>query len=367
MLPSFPILCIFTESSKNDGNRSIQTIVACLLDRVRQEDRCYSDRNGNDHNVESFEEWLQILSERIRTIWSTQLGRGQMGTDAYEDEYAWLCLARSVTRLVLIGGIEYQKIGGMYGGIECDDHRERAIVSTLKDFQLSLCRCILKHAFRGDENSYLIEDMRKGLVENRNNNGGDSFDWVSHFVDEEIRRMMVPPDIRSYQRWQAIALAVVGLSKLASSFPEEEASKCFALMDVCTVCFQLAIVELEHEIQKGCQEETKDGFDDDDDFLVTNENTMSIASNKNAKDSVLEKYALYNAFVRLENASEIISNKTRVLIMRNICFPWASHMAESLRNYARSQKELYAPPSEIKTTLLKQQSKISTFFKTNKN
>jgi len=178
--------------------------------------------------------------------------------------------------------------------------------------------------------------------------------------------MNVPFEIRVSQRWQAMTLAVVGLTKLASSFPEDEASKCFALMDIFTVCFQSTIVELEHEIQKNSLKEKKDGSDDNDDNQITNGNATTIAS-RSVEDEVLEKHALYNAFLRLEHVSEVISNKTRVLIMRNICFPWASHMAESLRNYARSQKEQYAPPSVTnRFAPVKQQSTISTFFKNNK-
>jgi hypothetical protein len=348
-----------TVSAKNDGNRAIQTIVACLLDRVRLADAYNNDGSSDVDNSESFRHWLKTLSERICTIWSKQLGRGQRGTDAYEDEHAWLCLARSVARLVCIDGGDYKNVGGSFGGSE----------SPLKDFQLSLCRSILKRAFAVDQDGHQLQDKIK-REENIKNGDGKSDDWVSRFVDEEMRRMNVPLEIRVSQRWQAMTLAVVGLTKLARSFPEDEASKCFALMDIFTVCFQSTIVELEHEIQKNSPKEKKDGSDDNDDNQITNGNATTISSRSaedEDEDKVLEKHALYNAFLRLEHVSEVISNKTRVLIMRNICFPWASHMAESLRNYSRSQKEQYAPPSVTnRVAPVKQQSTISNFFKNNK-
>lgn len=359
-------MCDSTVSAKNDGNKAIRTIVACLLDRVRLEDTYYNDGNGDIDSSESFRHWLQTLSEQICTTWSKKLGRGQRGTDAYEDEHAWLCLARSVARLVRIDGGDYENVGGSYGDLKGHGHRERMNESPLKDFQLSLCRSILKRAFAADQAGHQLRDMKTKREEKINNGDGKSDDWVLRFVDEEMRRMNVPFEIRVSQRWQAMTLAVVGLTKLASSFPEEEASKCFALMDVCTVCFQSTIVELEHEIQKHSLKEKKRGSDDNDDNQITNDNATTITS-RSVKDEVLEKHALYNAYMRLEHVSEIISNKTRVLIMRNICFPWASHMAESLRNYARSQKEQYAPPSVTnRVAPVKQQSMISTFFKDNK-
>lgn len=346
-----------SRSAKIDGNRYIQTIVACLLDRVRREATYYSYGNDDVDNGELFGEWVQTLSERVCAIWSKELGRGQKGTDAYEDEHAWLCLARSVTRLTHVDGCDYEKLDGSYG--------KRIMVSPLKELQLSLCRCILKRAFGDDQDGRQLQDTKKGLDEKKYNKDGKSDDWVSRSVVAEMRRVKVPSKIRSTHRWQAMTVAVVGLAKLASSFPEEEASKCFALMDICTLCFQSAIVELEHEIQLKCLEEG-DGFDDNDDVQITNDNATTTAS-RSGEDEILERHALYNALVRLEIVSEIISNKTRIFIMRNICFPWASHMAESLRNYARSQKEHYAPPSVMNMiTPAKQQSMINTFFKSDR-
>ena len=191
---------------------------------------------------------------------------------------------------------------------------------------------------------------------------GTSNDWFSSLMQEEIHRMEIPSGFQSSQRWRAMALAVTGLVKLASSFPEdsEHASKCFALMDTCTVCFQSAIVELEPEIRKNLQNDNTTDFDDEDDILASNEMASSTFT-----DEVLEKYALYNALDRLENATQIISNKTKPVILRNVCFSWTGTMAETLRNYISSQKEQYAPPSATNRVGTKQQSRINSFFQNN--
>lgn len=187
-------------------------------------------------------------------------------------------------------------------------------------------------------------------------------DWVSHSVDEEMERLKVPAKLRSSHCWQATILVLVGLAKLASSFPADEASKCYALMEIFTACFRSDIIELQQEILNNCQRRKDRGFDESRDVRITNDTSINITTNV-VEDEVLEQYVLHSVFVQLENCSQIISGKTRVLIMRNVCFPWASRMAESLRNYALSQKERFAH-SSIKNGFepAKQQSKISTFF-----
>ena len=310
---------------------------------------------------------MESLCERIVSTWSIKLGRGRKGTDAYEDEYAWLSLARSVTRLVTVDGGDYQKVGCSRGGLKGCDHKKSNIVSSLKDFQLSLCRCIIIRAFVAEQDGQKVQNVESSLAGKRINNDGKSNDWISPFIDEEIRRMNVPVEIRSSHRWKAMALAVAGMVKLAGSFPEDRASKCFALMDICTVCFQSAILELEPEIQKHCPKEKNDDFDEDEDTLITNDRSVAIASSS-VKDEVFEMHALYNALVRLETASKIISERIRTLMMRNVCFPWASQMAESLRMYVDSQRGRYAPPSAMNNAMsVKHQSMIKIFFKNKKN
>ena len=339
----------FSSSAKNDGNRAIQTIVACLLDRVRREDRYY--QSGSEKNVASFGQWMERLSEKIVTAWSTQLGRGRKGTDAHLDEQAWLSLARSVTQLV--------RIDGSGGGLKAQDGIEKRIVSTLRDFQLSLSRSILIRAF------VARDGQKEETVENSSGekcipDGEKPNDWISSLMKEEAERMIIPVDIQSSRRWRAMVLAVTGLVKLASSFPEDTPSKCFALMDICTVCFQSAVVELEPEIRKNLQNEKAADFDDEDDILTSNDRVSS-----GLKDEVLEKHALYNALARVENASQLISNQTKPIIMRNVCFSWTGSMAEILRNYVSSQKEQYAPPSVTSEVATKQQSTINSFFQSN--
>lgn len=293
---------------------------------------------------------MESLSEKIVTTWSTQLGRGRKGTDAYLDEEAWLSSARSVTQLVRIDGSS---------GLKAHNGIEKRIVSTLRDFQLSLSRSILIRAFVGQDG------LKEQNVENSSDekcipNDEKPNDWISSLTKEESERMKIPVGIQSSQRWRVMVLAVTGLVKLASSFPEDTPCKCFALMDICTVCFQSAIVELEPEIRKNLPDEKVADFDDEDDVLASNDRTSS-----SSNDEVLEKHALYNALVRIENASQLISNQTKPIIMRNVCFSWTGSMAEILRNYVSSQKEQYAPPSVTSEAATKQQSTINSFFQRN--
>lgn len=288
---------------------------------------------------------MEELSEKIVTVWSTKLGRGRKGTDAEKDEHAWLSLARSVTRLVRIDSGR-------------SDDTEKRIVSTLKDFQLSLCRSMLLRAFVAEDGQK--EQTAENCSDDKGaSTDGRSNDWFSSLMREETQRMKIPIGVQTSQRWRAMALAVTGLVKLASCFPDdaEHASQCFALMDTCTVCFQSAIVELEPEIRKNLQNDNTTDFDDEDDILASNEMASSSFT-----DEVLEKHALYNALDRLEIASQIISNKTKPVILRNVCFSWTGTMAETLRNYISSQKEQYAPPSATNRVATKQQSRINSFF-----
>mmetsp|Transcript_9887 Transcript_9887/g.24038 ORF Transcript_9887/g.24038 Transcript_9887/m.24038 type:complete len:825 (+) Transcript_9887:180-2654(+) len=344
-----------SNSAKDDGTKYIRSIVGCLLERVRWEKNYYNCEQNVINDGESFKQWLQTLSERICVTWSKQLGRGQKGTDAYEDENAWLCLARSVTLLFQNDGNDCEK----HGGMKNHNFGER-IVPCMRDFELSLCRCILRRAIVIDLDLHQSRDIEATRDEQKCES--EFNDWVSSCVDEEMQKMKVPFNIRSSKRWQTLCLSVVGLDKLAHYFPEGEASKCFALIDICSVCFHSAIIEIEIEIRKYCLKGNRDRNDNNEDMHFMNDNLIGISS-QNA-DEISERHALYNAFVSLEDTSEVISNMTRLLIMQNVCFPWASHMAESLRNYIRSQKEKYAPPdARLGVEPIKQQSRISTFFK----
>ncbi len=306
------------------------------MDRVSGEETFYKNKNGPvDDNVESYTQWTEKVSERLFATWSKSLGPGRKGTDAHEDVHAWLSLARSVTRLVCIGGGE---------------------AASLKDFRLVLCRCMLTRAFEPEHEDQEMKNAEDSLEGHAKNDSTERpHDWLSPLLENEIQMMKIPDKIGSSHRWQAMSLAVAGTVKLAGSFLEEEASKYFALMDICTVCFHSGIMELEHEIQKYRLVEKKDEFDEREESPVADE--------KRVNDKTLEKYALYNALARLEQASEMISGRTKVLIMRNVCFPWSNHMSESMRNYVRSRKDQYAPPSIMnKNPSMKQQSIINSFF-----
>jgi len=331
------------------------------LERGSHDDK-YNDYGNDDVDCrQTFDDWLELLSERICVAWSKELGRGQKGTDAYEDEHAWLCLARTVTRLVCLNEDGYKKDDDSCLNLNYRRHEGKVMTLSLKAFHLSLCRCILNRAFDTGNNEF---NKELNPQEKTFDKDMKSCDWDSIYDNEEIRRMEVPIEIRSSQRWKAMTLAVLGLAKLANFFPEKEAAKCFAVVDICTASFQSAIVEIERQIQQSNLNEKEDAFDDlEDSQMISNNDTPSTA--RRIEDGVLEKDALYNALVRLEAFCEIIWNRARILIMQNICFPWASRMAESLRNYSRSKKIKYTPSSVMNSTFapVKQQSIISTFFK----
>jgi len=358
-----------SESAKDDCNKSVQTIVQCLLDKVRREASAHDQRiNREDGDVRvSYEQWLLNLSERICSTWSKKLGRGQKGTDAYEDEHAWLCLARTVACLGNIDNDFEQENSGSCSHLKVHENRERAMTPSLKDLQLTLFRSILNRAFGCERD----RDSTQHVNENREERPigiCNTDDWVSRSVEEEMESLSIPGEVRASQSWQALTLSSIGLAKLATSFPEDEASKCFALMDTCTVCFRLGIVDLQKKTRNGCLKEPKEeDFEEHDDVHISNNTSTTDPSKIGIEDEVLEKHALYNAFERLESLAQIISNKTRALIMQNICFPWASHMAESMRNYARLQKGAFAPTS-IKNTVapMRLQAKINSFFESDK-
>ena len=297
------------------------------------------------------------------------MGRGQRGTDAYEDEHAWLCLARTVACLGNIDNNFEEENSGSCSDPKVHENRESAMTSSLKDLQLSLFRCILNRAFGYERD----RDSTQHVNENKNQEERytgicNTDDWVSRLVEEEMESLSIPGEARSSQSWQALTLSSIGLAKLATSFPEDEASKCFALMDGCTVCFRLGIVDLQKKTRNGYPKESKEeDFEENDEVHVSNNAITTDFSKGGIEDEVLEKHALYNAFERLERLAQIISNKTRALIMQNICFPWASHMAESMRNYARLQKGAFAPLS-VKNSVapMRQQAKINSFFESDK-
>eukprot|EP00536_Pseudo-nitzschia_multiseries_P006650 jgi/Psemu1/304301/fgenesh1_kg.145_\ len=159
-----------------------------------------------------------------------------------------------------------------------------------------------------------------------------------------MQSLNIPDTARSLQSWQAVTLASVGLTKLTTSFPEDEASKCYAVMSICTDCFRLGIMDLQKDIRERCLNETEqEDFEEYDDVQTSTDDASTIPSKGSIDTEVLEKHALYYSFERLESQAQIITNKTRVLIMQNICFSWASQLAESMRNYARLLKGGFAP------------------------
>ncbi|VEU39973.1 unnamed protein product [Pseudo-nitzschia multistriata] len=336
-----------SDSAKDDCNRSIQTIIQCLLDRVRWEAEAHDEQSNcsKDGVNVSYEQCLERLSERICTTWSTKLGRGLKGTDAYDDDQAWLSLARTVAMLE-----------NMDISFEDENDGQHRTISSLKDFQLCLCESILNRAF-----SYKHDDRNKNRKETKTETSNTD-NWVPSRVKEEMVKLGIPDEARSSQSWKALALACIGLAKLAIFFPEREASKCFATMHICTVCFRLAVVDLQKTIKERCLNETKkEDFEENENVQPSNKSDTADSSESVTDNNILEKHALYDAFERIESLTQMISSRTRVLIMQNICYPWASHMAETMRTYARLQKGEFTP-AFLKDTPLKQQAKINAFF-----
>ena len=308
--------------------------MACLLELVHREEECVN-HNGAEGNAEvSYEQWLQSLSERICKVFSNNLGRGRKGTDTYEDDRAWLCLSRTVNRLVTFDDID--------GDIKEIGSGKKT--SLLKDFKLSLSYCILNSAFKNDQEG-------DNIVYSND-------DWVSLDVDEEIKIWKAPAGTCSSRSWKAMAMASVGLTRLATSLSDNEATRCFALVDICTVCFQLGIVDLQPKILYRCMK------DDREKDIIEND-TVEISKDSSCRVDDIEKHALHTAFERLEVISERISTQSKALILQNNCFFWVSRMAESLRNYARLQKGPFAPQpgkNAVGDSTVMQQTKLHTFF-----
>jgi len=326
-----------SKSAFRDGKRYIQIIIECLLDMV-----C---RKYNPNSA-CYDQWLYNLSEQIVELWSNHLGRGQKGTDAYEDHCAWLSLSQTVDRLVC----DDEDDDSVNDNASIKKKNQRKTTSSLVGLQLKLSHCIINRAFDDDQDGHQVEKGRK-IKHNVGKN-----DWVSQLVDEEMNILKC-----SSWSWQAITLASIGLNKLATLFPEDYGAKCFAVLDICTVCFHISVVDLQSKIQHRRLKENRENNSVENDV-----DHIAMDSRNSTEDAHLERYALYATFERLEEISECLSQKTRGLIMQNICFPWASHMAESLRNYARLRKGPFAPPSEKNMVgAKKHQIKLDAFFQNN--
>jgi len=331
-----------SKSAFRDGKRYIQTIIECLLDMVRRKD---------NPNSACYDQWLYNLSEQIFELWSKQLGRGQRGTDAYEDHCAWLSLSQTVDRLVYD-----DEDDDSVNGNDNIKKTERKSTSSLVGLQLKLSHCIINRAFDDDQDVHKAQNYMKEKGRKIKHNFGNNDDWVSQLVDEEMNILKC-----SSWSWQAIALASIGLNKLATLFPEDYGSKCFAVLDICTVCFHISVVDLQSKIQYRRLKENREY-----DSVENGVDHIPMDSRSSTEDAHSERYALYATFERLEEISECLSQKTRGLIMQNICFPWASHMAESLRNYARLRKGPFAPPSEKNMIgAKKHQTKLDAFLQNN--
>lgn len=286
-------------STYDDGTKSIQRMVGSLIDAVR----C----NVPD---DVYNTWIRSVSRDIHVTWSTQLGGGRKGTDAKDDEHAWLAIARTV-----------QCLGNNANGFPC------------RDLQLELIRVALFHAFNetgAELSDSSIADEQK--------------DWLSESIDTILKDWNVPANLHLEQCWVSIACAHAAISKLSSNFPFTYPTICLAVVECAVVCISMGMHDLQHQA--------------DVDFSL--QRAGEATPGKNAQDVRDEtRTALCCALEQLEGTADRVSSICRSRIMQNKCFPRSSSVIECLKSYTRLLRGLLVPPTK---SLEGQQTKINSFF-----
>ncbi|KAG7364266.1 hypothetical protein IV203_037468 [Nitzschia inconspicua] len=285
----------------NDGTTSMQRIVSSLIEAVRQE-------IGDD---DIYQTWIQELAIKIYEMWSTQLGGGHKDTDAKEDERAWLAIVRTVQCL----------------GSNSSD-------GPLNHLQFELLNCVIFQAF--DESQGQDTDCIK-----RNREDG----WLFEAVADCLENWNVPSNLRNEQCWITIATASAAIGKLASNFPDEDPTKCLALIQSSVVCFSMGIFYLCHQKDMVRQ------------LLETGVVSPGIDDDRILPDDV--KLAFCCAMGQLEENCDRISSMSRSRSMQNQCFPRSSYVVECLKSYTRLLKGRFAPPAKSSEG---QQTTIDSFF-----
>ena len=270
----------------------IQSIVSRLLLTVRKE---IDDET-------QYKQWTNDLATKIFTVWTNKLGPGPNDTDASEDIHAWLSLSRTVR---FIG----------HEGYMLDDHAmDNKIDFPYSALQFALARYALSCAF-----------------ESTGSHGDE--DWLYQSVGDKLKNWGLAQKASESGPWQVLATAAASLEKLRNSFPSDEPTKCYAVVEMATVCFTLAVCEIQQQ------------------QLIEIKIFDCKIEKKSPGTEVSEKQSLFIALNFFEDCNQRISKLTRDHLLQNKCFILSSTVIECMRNYSRLLKTRFAPTEKRQVTM----------------
>jgi hypothetical protein len=382
---SLPFFCVDTRyhcSIHDDGTLHIQTIVAYLLKLVQTvttttihsppsgkrstsaSGQRFNKDEGNDLVLvddndrpidDAYNNWLHDLAEKIFRIWSTKLGRGPKGSDAYEDAHAWLSLSRTIRHLT---------VSRMMTTMMMSTNQPSSPSSSLSmnnDLEMALSRYVVRRALDGTGN--WKQQLSDGTIDE---------DWVSLALNQTLNRWIVPSSesSRHDDAWQILAFVSVVLSELGGeNFPQDDPAKCLAMVEIAATGFYIGLKEVHAKVLLRCHEEQKEKRKEPDDGLKLdmNEGTTSSSTTKTTTASQgetdvanhnWEKAAMFAFLQQVEASCHDVSVLTRRLCMNNACFPRASLIVECIRGFARHQKTPFLGAKPVSP----RQSKLDLFL-----
>jgi hypothetical protein len=256
----------------------------------------------NEINDEiQYNKWIDDLATNIFILWTDKLGPGPNGTDASNDIHAWLCLSRTVR---FIG----------HEGYMPDDHMtDNKIDFPCTVLQFALARYALSFAFE----STGVQDDES---------------WLAQSVGEKLQNWGLARKASESGPWQVLATAAASLQNVRDFFPANEPTKCYAVVEIATVCFTLAVCEIQQE-------------------LVEVKIFDSKIEKKSPVAEVSEKQSLFAALNFFEDCNQRISKLTRDHLLQNKCFILSSTVIECMRNYSRLLKTRFAPSDKRQVTM----------------
>jgi hypothetical protein len=261
----------------------------------------------------SYIQWLDDIVENLCSTWSTQLGGGQKGTDAYRDHKGWLSLAYTVSQTLNRFNPPFQNYSSNCQGVNLSEGFRSKRSSSLEQLQFKLSHSILRKAFPDQSFETVFEEDTKLFM-------------------SKINRILNDVPKSLLDSFKTIQLSLFGLSNLETSSGETNGTKCFAIMEITTLCFLKSVGDIQSQIKQHQVEVITDVEHEDN-------KTKLIEVENNSANSLI------SVFEKLEQNAGSISQKSRNLIMQNKCFSFTSQLAESLRNYARLRNDKYAPRS----------------------
>jgi hypothetical protein len=261
-------------SGLDDRNASFQRIIAYLIGVVRSK-----------IDEDMYKIWTREVALKIFDMWSTKLGGGLKDTDAKDDDRAWLAISRTV-----------QCLGDNHDNFAC------------RDVQFQLARCAIVNAY----------------VDSEKDNTDSQTDWLSTDVAESLEEWNVSNDMQKQHFWIALASASAIISKLASSFPDDNPTKCLSVIECSIMCISIAVSDLSRQMDlTRYQQESKE-----ESFQMGNCTQVAIGC----------------ALGQFEGNADRISRMCRSRMMQNKCFPLASSVMECLKSYTKLVKTMLALP-----------------------